>query len=237
MRQLYKYQSFNQHSLESVSENVIWVSKPSDFNDPFEYSFRIDSDMPMQEVLRRMPDATPENYLDKQLELIGGIKEEFEIGGVFSLSESNRISLMWSHYANSHYGFCIGYGVENHNHLGNGRCLPVDYGGYKSLGLMEIVKGIEKKDFDFGKKMYGAMVLSKDPNWKYERERRILYSQSSQLITPDFSIKSITFGLRMKESHRKILINLMGGKSVCFFQVEKRNDSYDLLPVPFKYDG
>ena len=234
MIQLYKYRSFNEHSLESISENVIWVSSPDDFNDPFEYSFHVDPDMPLSEVMKRVSDTTPENHEAKQLELIRAIKEEFDVGGIFSLSQSNEISLMWSHYANSHYGFCIGYGVEKGNDLGNGHCMPVDYGEYRSFSLMEMWDGIENKDPCFAQKMFNAMVLSKDPNWRYERERRVLYTQSRRLIIPNFPIISITFGLRMKEAHRKILIKLMGGKGVGFFQVEKRSGSYNLLAVPFK---
>jgi hypothetical protein len=102
--------------------------------------------MSYEEVRKRKTDATPENYIEKQLELIHGIKDRSEIGGIFSLSESNRISLMWSHYANSHRGFCIGYGIKRDNHLGDGNCKSVSYGKYRSFSLTEMWKGIEEVD-------------------------------------------------------------------------------------------
>lgn len=232
--QLYKYRAFNSYALESISENVIWVSSPENFNDPFEYSFRVAPDMPFHEVRKRKADATPENYTEKQLELITNIKDQFNVGGIFSLSSSNRIGLMWSHYADSHYGFCIGYGVSKNNDLGNGKCEPISYKKYKSFSLMEMWKGIEQNDPHSARKMFKAMVLSKDPNWQYEREKRVLYNQSNQLVLPNFPIKSITFGLRMKEPQRKIILKLMKDREINFFEVEKRTDSYDLLPVPYE---
>jgi hypothetical protein len=213
---------------------VIWVSKPNDFNDPFEYSFRVIPDMPLVEVIKRKADATQKNYLEKQLELIQNIKDKFEVGGIFSLSKSNRISLMWSHYANSHYGFCVGYRVKSSNDLGNGKCESVDYGKFQSFSLMEMWRGVEQNEDRIAKKMFKAMVLAKDPNWKYEREKRVLYSQSNQLVIPNFNITSITFGLRMQESYRKIIIKLMEGKEIKYFKVEKRKDSYDLSPLPYE---
>ena len=32
LKELYKYRAFNNYSLESLSEGVIWVSKPTDLN-------------------------------------------------------------------------------------------------------------------------------------------------------------------------------------------------------------
>lgn len=234
MSQLYKYKAFNEHSLESIAENVIWVSKPQNFNDPFEYSFRVAPDMSLEEVIKRKSGVTQDNYIEKQLELARSITEKLEVGGIFSLSESNRISLMWSHYADSHNGFCIGYGIDKGNDLGNGKCKPVSYGKYRSFSLMEMWRAIEHNDERFAEKMFKTMILSKDPNWKYEREKRVLYTQSDQLVLPNFPIKSITFGLRMKESHRNIILKLMEGKGISYFRVKKRKDSYDLLPVPYE---
>lgn len=233
MSELYKYRKFDSHALECVSENVIWVSKPQDFNDPFEYSFRIDPDMPIAEVIKRKKDATHENYMEKQLELIEKIMGNFLIGGIFSVSETKINSLMWSHYADSHKGFCIGYGKKSDNQLSEKTCHKVSYGKYSSFGLMELWKGFEQDNQDIKKKVFKAMVLAKDPNWQYEREWRVLYGQSNQLIQPDFKITSITFGIRMPDYQKKLLIKLLKDRNVSFYSAQQKKDSYDLKCTPY----
>jgi len=227
LKELYKYRSFNEQALVCLSEGVIWVSKPSGFNDPFEYSFIVEPDMTFEDVATRNKDATKSNYLEKQNKLIDDIKKRFETGGIFSLSEQRNISLMWSHYADYHKGFCIGYEVTNDNDLGNGKCQKVHYGEYPSFSLLEMFRGVEKMDNNIAKKIFEIMVLSKDKNWRYEYEWRVLYSQSNELVIPNFKISSITFGMRMTEWQQKIIMKILEVKT-SLFKAVKSKDSYNV---------
>jgi len=229
LKELYKYRPFKDYVLESLSDGVIWVSKQRDINDPFEYYFHIEPDMTFEEVAKRKKDATKKNYMEKQQELIEGIKERFSTGGIFSLSERPNISLMWSHYADYHKGFCIGYQVDKNNDLGNGKCQSVQYKkSPPSFSLLEMWQGVEKMDNNFAKKLFEIMVLSKDLNWQYEHEWRVVYEQSEQLIIPNFPISSITFGMRMPEVQRKKIIDLLDDKKTAFFEAVKQDDSYNV---------
>jgi hypothetical protein len=232
MNEFYKYRAFDEASLQSLAEGVIWVSNPKHFNDPFEYSFRIDPDMSFDEVSRRRRNATHENYLQEQMELIENIYNLFYPGGVYCLSEENCISLMWSHYSDSHKGFCVGYRVAQDNDLGNGNCHKVDYGRFKSISLAKLFQAFQSEDHNYGKDVFEAMVLSKDPNWEYEKEWRILYQQSDQFIKPNFTIASITFGLRMPQYQREIIKKIIKDESVIYYETKKRRDGYDLDIVP-----
>jgi len=87
LKELYKYRAFNDFSLKNISEGVIWVSNQKDLNDPFEYYFHIEPDMTFEEVVKRKRDATKNNYMKKQEELIHRINKMFSTGGIFSLSE------------------------------------------------------------------------------------------------------------------------------------------------------
>lgn len=227
--ELYKYCAFSENTLEIVSEEVIWVSEPDSLNDPFECSFNIEADMPLNEVIKRKEDVTKNNYIDMQIELIEGIKSEFISGGIFSLSEKRSTSLMWCHYANSHKGLCIGYGVSKNNDLGNGTCKKVKYGKYPSFSFTQMFKAFESADDKLARKIYELMVLSKDLNWGYEKEWRLLYNkQSNTLIKPDFSISSITFGMCMPASKRTIIKKLLEGKDINYFEAYKKKNSYDV---------
>lgn len=227
--ELYKYCAFNENTLEILSEDIIWVSKPDLLNDPFECAFNIEADMPLCEVMERADNVTKENYLEKQNQLIKSMQTELITGGIFSLSEKRNVSLMWCHYAKSHKGLCIGYGVSKNNDLGNGTCKKVKYGKYPSLSFSQIFKAFESNDDRRVKKVYELMILSKDINWRYEQEWRILYNKKkNMLIKPNFSISSITFGMKMPASKRVIIMKLLKGKKVNYFEAYKKTNSYNV---------
>lgn len=77
---LFKYLSVSQYSLSSIANEFCWWSSPSDFNDPF------DSNIIDSEYLR---------------------KEIYSKHKIYCLSEVNDSLLMWSHYSDSHKGFCL----------------------------------------------------------------------------------------------------------------------------------
>jgi hypothetical protein len=77
---LYKYQSVNVNSIASLVNEYVWFSSPNDLNDTLDLSL-IDS-----EFLRSI------NYSKEK---------------IYCLSSINDNPLMWSHYTDSHKGFCI----------------------------------------------------------------------------------------------------------------------------------
>ncbi|MBI9065031.1 MAG: DUF2971 domain-containing protein [Marinilabiliaceae bacterium] len=79
---LYKYLTHNALSTASLVNHYCWFSNPSSFNDPF------DGTLISNEYMRN-------HFLNSQK--------------VFCLSQENDNLLLWAHYANSHYGYCIEY--------------------------------------------------------------------------------------------------------------------------------
>nr|WP_279162618.1 DUF2971 domain-containing protein [Plesiomonas shigelloides] len=85
---LYKYYSFNQNSISSLLNEFCWYSDPRTFNDPFDTNI-IDT-----------------NFL-----------QEAKQAKILCLSSYNDSLLMWSHYANSHKGFCVEFTDYSDNEL------------------------------------------------------------------------------------------------------------------------
>lgn len=77
---LYKYYSVNKNSISCLVNKFVWYSSPNDFNDPYDTAI-IDND-----------------YLRE----INFNKEK-----ILCLSARNDSLLMWSHYCDSHKGFCV----------------------------------------------------------------------------------------------------------------------------------
>lgn len=229
IKQLFKYRTFNDNSIQCLRDDVVWVSDPKNFNDPFEYTFHLEPDLSYKATRLRNKSATRSNYLEKQKELIENLKRVFLIGGILSLSESNAVSLMWSHYADSHKGFCVGYERRENNLLGSDKCLPVNYGTFPELKLSEFFEALETRQEELARSLFKMMVLSKDPNWRYEREWRILFDQYDQLIKLDVPVQSITFGLRMAEEHKDQVRNiLMDRPNIEYYQAFKARRGYDV---------
>jgi hypothetical protein len=229
IKQLFKYRVFNKNSIQCLTDDVVWVSDPKNFNDPFEYTFHLEPDLSYEASRRMNTGITRLNYVEKQEELVGKLKTEFLVGGIFSLCESNTVSLMWSHYADSHRGFCIGYERSEGNLLGSDECLPVSYGTFPEVKFSEFFRALETRKEEWAKPLFKAMVLSKDPNWNYEREWRVLFEQREQLISINVPVRSITFGLRMMDEQKAgIRSTLKDRAGVEYYQAHKARRSYDV---------
>jgi hypothetical protein len=126
---LYKYCSLNkdnaQHRERIFTHNELYFRSPRVFNDPFDSKIRLEFEgskdawktyllklyrkkhpdwnreqrlAEIRQIIReRRYERIPEGLLDSYLDQIG----------VFCMSEVNDQILMWSHYSESHTGFCL----------------------------------------------------------------------------------------------------------------------------------
>lgn len=134
--------------------------------------------------------------------------------GVLSLSEARDSLLMWSHYAESHTGFLLGFDTA-HAYF-NARLGPSDelrhlrrvqYRDARPGGAMTDLEGVE-------------LFLVKSIHWSYEREWRVLrVPQDADLVKPRTgthpihlfrlpldSIREIVIGARTSRETRDALI-------------------------------
>jgi hypothetical protein len=125
--------------------------------------------------------------------------------GILSLSRRWDSALMWSHYTNSHTGFCVGF-MKDHpvfKHRGNPvdptrRMNPVQYSNQRIPVSLTPGKPIDMK-----------VIYTKSTDWSYEQEERlvaVLSDADNRLAAvpydiclfkvPHESISDITLGLR-----------------------------------------
>lgn len=90
--------------------------------------------------------------------------------GVFSLTRSWDNTLMWSHYTNSHKGFCIGF---NRNSPLFKKEIKVN-GSQFSLKPVEYSENRIKIPIERGMKIDPNFLLTKSIDWKYEKEERLI---------------------------------------------------------------
>lgn len=158
--------------------------------------------------------------------------------GVLSLAKEFDCPLMWSHYADQHKGFCIGYDVSI-DHIED--IYPIDYEGKRFIttqqvydmlfGNTESLKRAAKKEID------KVILLSKAPAWKYEHEFRVISKQGLQ--DSPFRLSDVTFGLRFKPSAKYAVMKSLQGRSseINFYEISLCDDSFELKREPIDLDN
>jgi len=158
---LYKYRSIAPSLRESYVRSLlahqspkIYLSTPSEFNDPFECQpeVLVDSGDPLVAGKSRLEvlDTVRANLRDQML--------------VYSMSAINNHILMWSHYANSHRGICLGFAADGRDDI-FAFAEPIVY--QEALLVFDLRS--DRDPIESAKNV----ALVKGTRWAYEQEWRI----------------------------------------------------------------
>lgn len=206
---------------ESLLANEFYAASFRSLNDPFEAS----AELP------------PENI--KGNEWVVGVKQAIYSAGVYSLIKQKAgedfpaNELMWSHYANSHQGFCIEYDLE----VLKKNLSPQ----FDMRGLIDVIyqdNRPEITDTDsldvIHKKAFGTKSLA----WKDENEVRLVFITQGLKPVLNGAIRAIYFGLNMSAEDRNDIIKGFLGENVDLYQIERVGNTYRLqaTKLMFKED-
>lgn len=146
--------------------------------------------------------------------------------GVFSLSEDVKSSVMWSHYADEHRGFCIGYAT--HPTL-NSKIHKVNYTNDPlCIDLHDLISMLDDPAcYLEASRIKKVALLHKTKHWSYEQEWRYI-AESPGLRDTELKISDLTFGLRCKDSIQKMLIDHLKGSGIKFFKIYRIENSNEL---------
>ncbi|MBN7572790.1 hypothetical protein C1H57_22005 [Clostridium sp. 2-1] len=168
-KKLYRYRKFDEY-LENNLAGEIYFSDPSEFNDPFDSAIEIDYIAYALNYFTNINRRELENLLEKEPQLkkildnhynetYRSFKNNIRIA-CFTTSQKN--TLMWSHYAENHSGYCIEYDTKNP--LFRDMVLPVIYRGERydcTPCLTTLSRNISIN-----------AIFFKDEVWNYEHEWR-----------------------------------------------------------------
>lgn len=185
-QKFYRYRSLaNEYETDNIMQGQIWLSKPTEFNDPYDSMINIDLD----EILKKYLEADKEiiykynslsrgdkrkvrrNIEREKAKLEKDIKKELEIlrksFGIACFSESYDSLLMWSHYADYHRGICLEYSFEEIKNIAP--FCPVIYTDrFENLVNYVDIKQDEVSDEAI------KLFMTKSKDWSYENEWRII---------------------------------------------------------------
>lgn len=214
---IYKYCTINKNTIIALTKGMNWISDPSFFNDPFEFS--LPSDCFFCEETETLKHITEQESINK--DTIRSLGQQF---GVVCYSQNNDNMLMWSHYADNHRGICLGFEPTvpfNQSHVG----MVFSY-----LNRVQYCKMVPPYQFGgFETKEIIDVFCTKSSDWEYEEEIRQIFDKKSQYVEYPGILKEIIFGCKTPKEDIQLIASIMSGKGIEFWFSEKHDGQYSLV--------
>ena len=226
---LFKYRDWdNEYHRNIIHKNELYFPSMSQFNDPYEgkvpYRYNTEELTPDKIFVKMLtmaknehpdwPDDKLYDYVyeyqrrnllfdDSHLQKVyeQTIADIEKVYGIFALTTEENNFLMWSHYSNSHKGFCIGFDTRILWEITAGGIGPVTY--QRELPTFSL--------FEHPMMFSHKLLSTKSDIWHYENEFRIIKSGFSRTIKkiPPKAIVQIIFGCQMDTRVRFKILDLI----------------------------
>lgn len=178
------------------------------------------------------PDLAPAREDVQQLidnmeyQLTGKISSIFLVG---CLCTDFKNRLMWSHYAESHTGFCVEYDFSEAipSVLSN---LPVPVFYSSERPLVPWKAALENTSENIAEACTELMLglLTKDSAWEYENEWRILLHSTENPHLKMPKISCVYLGAAISEDHKRAVLDIALQKNIPVKQMTVDRGAYDL---------
>jgi len=245
---LYKYGRLNEYSDDVFSSPRIWLGDAESQNDLYELFPRLGFTLSMERALPRLEQTTREHFprmTDAEVRVEASARylqaardpdafhsvmersltEEIRTNvGLYAMSESPLIEQMWAYYGDSHKGYCIEFEASDTTPI-FGEAQQVSYSDDDpTVDVYEMPQDMQIQ-FAF---------LNKRLGWKHEREWRIVLPGSTGYRNyPEHLMKSVTFGIRMKDEQRRHIEGLLAKRAdtVSLFEIVAANRALERVPM------
>ena len=253
---LYKYRAYNKLSIKSLENDTIWLADPASFNDPFDCKIDYRIDFTVKQYKSHLKETAkalgiPRKHVKEKIrsdvfskrklskDAIHAINNLIENAnkltcqvGVFCLSEKPDDILMWSHYAESHKGYCVEYTRSPDNYLGatwtdtDEYHVEVERTGYytkpvrysREYPKVSILDLMAIKDWN----AIHSIILTKSADWEYEKEWRLTAYLGGREIPSPAPIKSIIFGMNTPKDHRDKIRSILKNKNEIIYREARK---------------
>ena len=215
----YSFRGFSKHSLEDIENETISLAHPREFNDPLDTILVYWLN---EEVKKKHADEWQLRYRLLMKKVSEHIKIRCLIAGQNELGNEKPIEdinvLMWSHYADSHKGFCVKY-VFDRDMFDLTKHSKRD-----KLLLVDKIKYSETIDISDEPSIRMAL-LEKSDFWKYENEMRLIsYDCSGEdkefpVVECKGMAKAVYLGVKCSDENRRLMEKAIGDKNIPLYQM------------------
>ncbi|WP_330746979.1 DUF2971 domain-containing protein [Chryseobacterium sp. CP-77] len=229
---LYKYRDWSDdYHKKVITENQLFLSSRRRFNDPFDSSipYRYDENeltpenifLKLREIEKKINPSLSENEIinrcyeiqkndrftsgaywkDNYEKYLNDIDVRF---GILSLTTKRDNLLMWSHYTNSHKGYCIGFDKKILFELIEGTLGKINY--EKKMPYIPL--------FDDTGLGANNILFTKSKDWEYEDEYRIKkhFAADKVYIFPNEAVKEVILGMKLTEEEKDDILKIIKSK-------------------------
>lgn len=205
----YKYRPYTEYLIKSLEDEMIGLTSPTTFNDPFDCPIieLLNNDEKVSGLIRQAYNdclkiaCFSSNFKLPYPDHENGevIQEEKQKGSMPGYCNE----LMWAHYADSHQGVCIKYHFPfSLTQLAGKKDGVICYFKDVSYSSQDLYQYSEKDSIN----LYDAFFL-KGEKWKYENELRFLFFDIEgrpgfHSIPAKNCIEAVYFGLKCPQEHR-----------------------------------
>lgn len=240
---LYKYRKYSANSLSSLINQQLHFSAPARFNDPIDCQISITQALKTAiESANKKTHGAVKSRLEKLMKIEDVFKKmetDINSSGIFSLCKYSDKVQMWSHYADEHKGFCIGYSLSEK--------FRKSYKTNAIIGLCDVHYAKDNPYLDyfieFGESSERIMwdefwvpllslgLVAKSLVWSNEDEVRIVRGKPGLVRYSKKELSEIIFGLKMKEPQRDTIRKILSGSEwshVAYKEVVRKNDGFQL---------
>jgi len=191
-----------------VKETLAKIDKdkiPENFKNNFKNEFTKNFKYEKIAFLNDQPNNFSELYYDNV------ITQQNNKLGIFSLTRRWNSTLMWSHYTNSHKGFCIGF--ER-----NSKFFKIKYSNpIFSIQPIEYSEDRIEVPLERGKQTNLKVLLTKSTDWEYEEEERLI----EILENCDKKIESNPYDIHLFKVPHTIISEIIAGANILPEDFEK----------------
>ena len=228
-----------------LKNREFYFSDPKHFNDPVDCQIGIYGAVKTAVELAEREYSTVKDKLRK-LETLDKIYKRMENdvkrAAIFSLSKEENNVLMWSHYADSHKGFSIGFTLSstfteynkanaiigtNEVHYSEGNPF-VDY-------FLEFARCSQTPKWEeFWSPLISMGLAVKSKSWEHENEVRIIRGMPGKVQFLPTELKIVIFGLHMKQKNRNKIKKILSGNEwghVHMKEVIREHDGFKLKVI------
>ena len=205
---IYKYRNWNDPFHRNILKGKLFFSSSSKFNDPFDCRVPINKSLFQNSNFESQINNLYEKLLKTHSDLVtantANIIEKLDFVfqcaeidlGICCFSCVKDNVLMWSHYADLHKGFVVGFDFNE-----TIEALETTFGWVQYVNQnKELIKHLEK---------FYMMPFVKHESWYYENEIRFIKEGKNQINKeyeiPIKAIKEIILGVKMSELDKQSL--------------------------------
>ena len=254
----FKYTSAKPYIFDLINDDLMFLPKIKDLNDPFEIQVFYDIEKITNEftfknrkVIKKVVgnETFEAEYIPKMnsegIEELNNILYDINENikdktSVVCLSERNDINPMWAHYADNHKGICIEYDLKNCDNLFlKTLCLPINY-VEKSDNTLDLSSIVIHNDYENSLFMLKT-AITKSKYWKYEQEWWIIFFKPFPDYTDLYSDKhyiqfikpkAIYLGIETEDEIEKKVKDICEFREINLYKMVKNEFDFYLKPNP-----